>query len=353
MKPEWKEFLMGSGAEFDEGELVGFGNRERETRASIGGNTLVDLSHDGLISVHGADAEQLLQGQLTNDVRQLADGRSQLAGICTHQGRMLALFRLFRHGDSIYLRLPRSMLEAVIGRLQMFVLMSDATVEDSSDTFARFGLMGPTAENELTNALGHAPAAVDSVLEGDGITAIRVPAMEGHQRYELYGSLDAMKTLWEKLNVNAAPVGPYGWALAEVLAGMPNVYPETAETFIPQMTNLQAINGISFDKGCYSGQEVIARMQYRGELKRRMFVFRASGQVVSPGTEVFAAGKASAAGKVVASACHPDGDLAGLVVMQLSQQEAALSLGSEDGPGIRLMPPPYALEAATDEENAA
>ncbi|MGB1111164.1 MAG: YgfZ/GcvT domain-containing protein, partial [Gammaproteobacteria bacterium] len=127
MKPDWKAFLADNGAEFDDNGLLGFGNQVRELRASIGGNTMVDLCHEGLISVHGADAEQLLQGQLTNDVKQLAQGRSQLSAACTHKGRMMGLFRLFRRGDTIYMRLPRALLEPMIQRLRMFVLMSDAT----------------------------------------------------------------------------------------------------------------------------------------------------------------------------------------------------------------------------------
>jgi len=351
MKPEWKDFLTDAGAEFDDGHVAHFGNEERERRVVVSGDVICDLSHQGVIVAYGDEAGGFLQGQFSNDVLSLDDTRSQFNSFCTPKGRMLANFRLFLRGESYYLRMPRAMVEPVLKRLRMFVLRSKVTLEDADDALVRIGLSGPRAVEELTSALGAAPESVDAVTQVGEITAIRVPGP--HPRFELYGELAPMKQLWDKLNVRCAPVGAARWALLDIMAGIPTVTPATSEAFVPQMANMQLIGGVSFKKGCYPGQEVVARMHYLGKLKRRMYrVSIDTDQPPAPGTEILGASSSeaeedSAAGRIVDAQLHPDGKVMALAVLQIATAEAGgLHLAGDKGPAVNLETLPYPFELA-------
>lgn len=346
MKPEWKDFLINAGAEFGEAGVESFGNPEREKRVATTGNILCDLSHRGLISVYGEDAQSFLQGQFSNDLRQVDAGHSQLNSYCTPKGRMLANFRLFLRGETYYLRMPREMVEPMLKRLHMYVLRSKVTLEDADDALVRFGYSGPEAAAELAEAAGQAPEQVDDVVESRGLTILRVAGP--HPRFEIYGELEPAARLWERLNVRAAPVGAGPWALLDILAGIPTIYPQTSEAFVPQMANMHLIGGVSFKKGCYPGQEVVARMQYLGRLKRRMYRLHLETDTrPEPGTEIFGAGE-EAVGRIVDAQPHPDGGIEALAVLQIEAAEGgALRVGAPQGPQARLGELPYPFETAT------
>ena len=357
MKPEWKEKLLSSGAEFDmAGEtrtgntrVSHYGNADRELRAALGGNTMVDLNHFGLIRAVGADMQTFLQGQFTQDVAAIMNAdQSRLGAYCTHKGRMLASFRLFRYGDALLIRLPRLMLEPILSRLQMYVLMSQVTLEDASDALVRIGLSGPSAKQQVERATELPAPAVNTVSRSEQVLVIGVPAKPDFQRYEIYGNLDRMLHIWDRLSVYCARAGADTWGLQGVLAGIPTLHPETQEAFVPQMLNLQRIDGIAFDKGCYIGQEVVARMQYRGELKRRMHLIRHAGPA-RPGTELFVDNHAVAVGKVVESFAHPDGDYAGLAVLQTAHADKPLKLQSAEGVAVTASAPPYGFGDHTND----
>ena len=343
MISEWKEFLANAGAEFTDTGVVHYGNERRELSVAITGNVFADLSHYGLISVHGDDAETYLQGQFTNDIRKVNDTHSQLSGLCNPKGRLLATFRAFHRGDSYYLCLPASMVEDVIKRLRMFVLRSKVTLEDASDTFVHLGVSGGDAEQELRKFAGELPGSVDSVVQAGNHTIIRVPGI--YPSYEIFTTLDDARQLWDQLNVQSAPIGADAWQLLDIQAGIPVILPQTREAFVPQMTNLQLIDGVNFQKGCYTGQEIVARMQYLGKLKRRMYRARVKSDTRPAGEEeIFAADNPQqSAGKLVSVAAHPDGGYAALVVLQIASAEGGtgLHLGSVDGPPLELETLPY------------
>lgn len=334
MKPEWKSLLTDDGAEFNDCEQVlHFGNPERERRAALSGTVLADLSHYGLISAHGPDTVTFLQNQFTNDATSVDATHAQWTGWCTAKGRLLALFLHFSRGDTRFLRLPRELVEPVLSRIAKYVLRSKVTLEDADDALVRFGLSGPQAAAELAAALGCAPDGIWSAAERDGIIAIRIPGV--HPRYELYGELAAMHRLWERLNVRAAPVGAEVWTLLNVLAGLPEVRTGTVESFVPQMLNLHLLDGLSFRKGCYPGQEVVARAQYLGKIKRRMYGLRIEGVAVpAPGARIVSEAGAEA-GEIVEAALHPDGHVAALGVMMLeTATDRSLHLGDVNGPPV-------------------
>jgi len=346
MKPEWLEFLKNAGAEIENNQVASFGNLEREHRMIHTGLVICDLSHQGLISVDGEDAADFLQGQLTNDIRDVSHQHSQLSAYCTHKGRMLANFRIFKRGDSYYLRLPQSLLESTLKRISMFVLMSKTSLKDSSNALVKIGVSGPDADIQLANLIKDIPAEIDDATQCDGYTVIKCAG--ALPRYEVYGELEPMKKLWQNLDVNAAPIGAGAWETLDILAGIPTIYPQTTEAFVPQMANMQIINGVNFQKGCYTGQEVVARMQYLGKLKRRMFRIKIeTNEPVNPGDKLFSEGSKSGqgTGQIVSTQASPDGGHIALAVIDVADAEGGkLQLIDASGPSISVEPLPYSFD---------
>jgi folate-binding protein YgfZ len=348
MKSEWKEFLLDAGAEFSADIVAHFGNPQRELEVALGGLVFADLEYMGVIAAHGPDAGTFLQSQLGNDIHELTEYSSQLSSYCTPKGRMLGLMRIFQQDDTYYLRLPADSLEAVLQRLRMFVMRANVTLEDVSENFLRIGVSGEDAADEISAAAGACPELVNGVIRTDKLTILRVPGIR--PRYEVFvSSLQAAKTFWDTMNVRGAPVGEPAWRLLEIEAGIPSVFPATAELFVPQMVNLQLLHGVSFKKGCYPGQEIVARMQYLGTLKRRMYLgIIQQDTPAGPGDALFsAADDSQPIGRIVDVQPHPDGGQLALAVLQIKSAETDdVFLGSSSGPAFIQQPLPYAFDAA-------
>jgi len=353
MNNEWQQFLEANGAVFGEGEVKHYGEPDAELQLALEADTLCDLSHDGLIRVRGEDSINFLQGQFTNDVRTLSETRHQLSSYCSPKGRMLVLFRLFRRDTATYLQLPSVLLEATLKRLKMFVLMAKVELEDVSDELVRFALAGPSADKLLATRLGKLPAEIDESLTLEGITVLRIAGKQ--PRFILHGSREAMSALWRKLTeAGARPVGAEAWRLQEIHAAIPSVLPETVDAFVPQMLNLQQLNGVSFKKGCYTGQEVVARMQYLGKLKRRMYLAHLDSTTrPAVGAQLSApdSGSGQGAGKVVNVASTPQGGYDILAVMEIASADAGQVYLDEQP--LTLMPLPYSMESSGQAPQAA
>ncbi|MGB5443601.1 MAG: folate-binding protein YgfZ [Gammaproteobacteria bacterium] len=346
MKTDWKTFLSNAGAEFQGDKLLHFGNPDQECEIALSGLVFTDLDYLGVIAVHGTDAGNFLQAQLSNDIRNCGGNSSQLSALCTPKGRILGLMRLFRHGDTFYLRLPADSLEAVLQRLRMFVLRADVTLEDVSNNFCCIGVSGADATKEIRTAAGDAPAENNQLLHTDTLSIIRVPGLAA--RFEIYAnSLDAARDFWDSLNVHGAPVASQAWRLLEIQAGIPTIFAKTTELFVPQMVNLQLVDGVSFKKGCYPGQEIVARMQYLGTLKRRMYLGRIDQDAaVSPGDVLYQAeGDEQVIGRIVDAQPHPDGGQLALAVLQINSADSGdVRLGDTNGAPFLQQPLPYSFE---------
>lgn len=304
---------------------------------------LNDLSHFGLIRVEGEDSEKFLQGQLTNDMRQVTPEHSNLAGWCSAKGRMLALFRCFRHGDAFYLQTPAGNLAPTLKRLGMYVLMSKVTLTDVSDELMRIGLTGECAESLLQGRFETLPGQANGVVHAADLSLIRLPGPT--PRFELLGPVQTLTDFWQEAEARAMRADDDFWALQDIRAGVPNIYPATSEAFVPQMTNMQLVDGVSFTKGCYTGQEVVARMQYLGKLKRRMYLAHVTSDTPPrPGDDLFSPGSTSGqgAGKVV-DARQADGGYDLLAVIESAIAEADEVCFGEDGPRLQLRELPYAF----------
>ncbi|MGE0082390.1 MAG: folate-binding protein YgfZ [Thiohalomonadaceae bacterium] len=344
MHSEWQSFLVASGARLADGHVAHFGDATAE-RDAVTGDVLADLSHFGLIAASGNDTVEFLQGQVTNDVRRVDESHSQLNSYCTPKGRILATFRLFYRDGVHYLRMPAERVPFVLKRLRMYILRSQVLLEDASDALARFGIAGPRAASLLDEALGvQVPREDDGVLQTEDLVVVRTPGA----RFECHGTPDVLAALWRKLAVHARPVGRDAWMLTEIRAGVPHVTDATSEAFVPQMLNLHAINGVSFRKGCYTGQEVVARMQYLGKLKRRMFLAHVDGACPAPGDELFAAETESGqgTGKVVNAQPAPGGgcDLLAVVLIEAVETGVPVRIGDAQGPALQFLPLPYTVD---------
>jgi len=299
------------------------------------------LEDMALIRITGEDARDFLQGQLTNDIRRVTPDRAQLSAWCTAKGRMLALFLVFEHGGELRLLLPRERRDVVLKRLGMFVLRARVTLA-ADDDLVTAGLTGDCMDDLAPDA-PQTPFACDL---RDGVTRIRLPGPR--PRLLLAGPTPAMIALHDAMAHRIIRVDPDFWHLEEIRAGLPQVYDATAEAFVPQMCNLDRLDGVSFTKGCYTGQEVVARMRYLGQLKRRMYLARmAPGTPCPPpGTPLHSTSSRSAqgAGRVVDARPTPEGGCEALVVAEIAAAEAGdLRIGNEKGPAVALAPPPYGL----------
>ena len=310
---------------------VTFGAAPAEAAAALSATVISPLAHLGAIRASGPEAESFLQNQLSNDVRQLGPSSAQLASYNSAKGRVLDLFGLRREAGSILLETRRDTLPATLKRLRMFVLRSKVVLEDLGDAYSAFGIAGPQAAALLSEAGLPAPVNDWDWLAADGATVLRRPGIG--VRYSVHAAPEQLAALWSRLAPQARPVGSAAWRLLDVLAGLPAIHPQTADHFVAQMLNLDRLGAISFTKGCYPGQEIVARMHYLGNLKRRMFLCRVEIAVAAPGAAVHAAdGDAQTIGEVVESAPHPEGGTALLAVLQLSHSaDTQFRLGAADG----------------------
>jgi len=310
---------------------VAFGPVQEEAAAALSGTVIAPLAHLGAIRASGTEAETFLQNQLSNDVRLLGSSQAQLASYNSAKGRVLDLFVLRREADAILMETRRDTLPATLKRLRMFVLRSKVVLEDCSDRYAAFGLAGAQSADYLLQAGLPVPAQDWDWLQADGVTVLRRPGVT--PRYSVHAPAQHLAPLWLQLAQQARPVGSAAWRLLDILAGLPSIRPETADHFVAQMLNLDRLGAISFSKGCYPGQEIVARMHYLGNLKRRMFLCRVDSTEAAPGTAIHAAdGDAQAIGEVVESAPHPQGGSALRAVLQLSHAaDTQLRLGAADG----------------------
>jgi hypothetical protein len=347
MNSKWQKFLLQEGANLHAGKLIDFGNPTVERQAASEGNILCDLSHCGLIEVSGNDAGQFMQAQFSNDITQVSETSSQLSTYCSAKGRMLAIFRILKRGERYYLRLPAETLEPFLRRLHMFILRSQVTLLDASQTLVRIGFNGPDAESVLKAILAQVPYAIDECTQVAGLTVIRVAGV--NPRYEIYGEFDIVKPFWSELSNKATRVGTSQWSLLDILAGVPTILSANMECFVPQMVNMDLLGGISFNKGCYPGQEIVARTRYLGKLKRRMYRIHIDTDITpQPGDEIVKlnSDSPSPVGRIVEAQPHPKGGNEALAVIQIdATRDHQLNLAKSKGGEIDIETLPYPVDS--------
>ena len=298
------------------------------------------LSHEGVLAVIGNDASKFLQGQLTCNLNYLSDTRSSLGARCTQKGRMQSSFRIVLEPQGCFLAMARELVEPQLTDLKKYAVFSKSKLTDDSANWVRFGLN--QADVVLESLDIHLPADTDSVARANGLIAVR--ASEG--RAELWAPVEQTDALRQHLQAQLVEADLNQWMLGQIRAGIGQVMPQTRELFIPQMLNLQAVGGVSFKKGCYTGQEIVARMQYLGKLKRRLYRLSlgASHAVPEPGTPLFSPTHNSSVGEVVIAAQAQD-SIELLAVLTAEAAEAGdIHVGDVQGPELSLLDLPYQLD---------
>ncbi|MBI2309261.1 MAG: folate-binding protein YgfZ [Rhodocyclales bacterium] len=329
MNPIWKEALGAAGARFNDSrinEVDSFGDAAGELAAARDATVLAPLTHLGIIRVSGEDAKSFLHNQLTSDINHLGAESAQHAAWCSAKGRMLASFVIWRDGDDYLLALAADLQPAIAKRLQMYVLRSKVTVADAGADLVLFGLSGPRAAEALQAAGLPQPEAMKTGA-ANGCTVLRIDG----DRFFVAVPAAGAAGVWQALAAQARPAGLPAWRWLDIRAALPVICEATREHFVPQMANFERIGGVSFHKGCYPGQEIVARTQYLGKVKRHLYRLR-SDTAMAAGDELYSpAVPDQSSGMVVSAAVSPAGGHEALAVLMEMAADAGVNLRTRDG----------------------
>ena len=294
---KWLEFLSQAGATVLGGSVVHFASIVEDAQSSLNNTIISDLSHLNLLAVEGEDAEAFLQGQLSCDVSKVNEHLLQLGTFCTPKGRMLTSFRALKIDKSYYLLMEPGLFQPTLNTLGKYIVFSKAEIKNARNDFIIMGLAGSEAE-KLLKGICPVPEAVNSVTQKGAIICARIAgspsdsSTDTRPRFILFCKQDSACSIWNKLADRAIPVGKNAWHLLDILSGYGQIEESTVEQFLPHNLNYQDIGAVNFNKGCFTGQEVIARMHYRGKLKSRLFLAdietaESEIEVLKPGSGLF------------------------------------------------------------------
>ncbi|MEN0035932.1 MAG: hypothetical protein AAGC78_02640 [Cellvibrio sp.] len=305
---------------------------------------LVKLHQSRLLLVKGPDASKFLQGQVTCDLRELNNPVTRIGAQCNPKGRILLTFRALQiDPETIALRIPSTMMEKALSSFGKYIVFSKAKLHDGSDAYQLFGLFGEQAKQVAVNFFGDLPAANDGWVKKEGSILIQLE----ENRFECWIPTSESEAFEQSLTITTNPIDENAWQLLDIRAGVADIQPDTFELFTPQEVNYQLINGINFRKGCYTGQEIVARLHYRGKLKRHMYRFELNGNQLPPlGSALVNITTQQVCGHLVTAAHAPDNRieiLASLLDEQLDQVK--LEASPEN---LKHLPLPYAIPTADD-----
>jgi hypothetical protein len=299
-----------------------------------------ELAHFGLIRFSGAEAQTFLHNQLSCDVAALAPGKSTYGSYCTPKGRVLATFLLWRAGEDFFMQLPSPLREPIQKQLSKYILRSKVKATDASSDWKLLGVVGQDAAALVQRTVGDVPRGVHDVINIHDAMVIRFPG----DRYEIVAA-NKSPGIIESLSDGAEKAEPDYWDWLDIRAGVPVILAATQEAFVPQMVNLDLIDGVSLTKGCYPGQEIVSRMHYRGTLKQRMYLANIAGSnLPQPGEKLYSSDFGEqACGTIVNAARSPEGGHDVLAVIQIASAERGdVRWNSPGGARLKFLQLPYA-----------
>lgn len=343
MNAAFQQHLREHGARIEAGTVIDFGSPEIELASADTAAVIVPPSHLSVLRVTGADAGGFLHNLLTNDVRGLAADRAQYNSLCNAKGRMLASVLLWPDAQGYLLAVARDLGEVLRRKLAMFVLRSRVALEDAAPDLALIGVAGPDAATALEQAQLPVPDEPMKIARIAGGCVIRLDAA----RFMLTIDADAAPGLWDRVAGIARPAGESVWRRFDIHAGIAWIVAATTEEFVPQMVNFERIGGVSFHKGCYPGQEIVARSQYLGKLKRRMVLAHIDdGVIAAAGMPLYSPELPNqSCGIVIDAVTAAGGGCDLLAVIQTSSvEDGRIHLGRPDGSPLHLKPLPYPVE---------
>jgi folate-binding protein YgfZ len=311
---------------------------QEQLSATANKSVMTDLSHRGLIEISGEDAVTFLQGQLTNDIKALNGYNSQFAGYCNAKGRLLALFFAFSVDNTIYLQVNDALTESILKRLKMFVLRSKVTLSDASNMI-RIGVAGENAAQVLAQFYPSIPQQPFALSRHENTVITRLPTVT--PMFEIFIEENEAVKLYQAMRETCTFVSKDAWDWLEIQAGIPDIATETQEAFVPQMVNLDALGGISFKKGCYTGQEIVARTHYLGSVKRRTQLAHLATDNAPKAGDAITDNNQQAIGLIVRSAPAIDGGYDVLAECRL--ENIAQGQVFWQSHALEIKPLPYAL----------
>lgn len=344
MNQDWQNFIVQQDAQIHDGVIQHFGNLQDELLAARDGTVLCDLSQFSTLKVSGEEAQNFLQNLLSNDISAVNGKTAQLSSFNSAKGRMLATFLIWCQGADYYLQLHHSLAAAMHKKLSMYILRAKVKISDASDELVCLGLSGKEAASLIEHHLSVSLEQDWAMAQHEDIRAVRIAA----DRYQLNTTPQQAVAIWNKLAVTAKPAGSICWDWLNIRAGIPVITLATQEQFVLQMTNLDLLGGVSFKKGCYPGQEIVARTHYLGKQKRRMFLAHIeSASAPAAGDELFSMEMAGQpCGMVINASPAAGGGFDLLAVMQISSRETQrIHFQSLQGAALSFLPLPYSLPA--------
>lgn len=326
---DWNH-IVGLGA----AAIANFGDPRREFEAARSGAAVTPVIHFDLLRFHGKDARTFLQGQLTCDLDQVNTEQTRFGGYCTPKGRLLANFMLLASPQGYLMQLPADISASVADRMRKFVLRSDVRIEHGNGP-RMLGLAGPDAAALLKQELGAVPPQRMLSMEFDArASLVRLPG----DSFLVLAAANQMAGLWNALARHAVAAGVECWNWMQIEAGMPWITAPTQDQFLPQMIGLDSMGGVSFDKGCYTGQEIVARTHYLGEVRRKLRLGRTRA-AVHAGDALMTDGQQR--GTVLNAAAIPGDGWALLAVVSEQADERTVQIAS--GESVDLSAPPGSL----------
>lgn len=342
MNQDWQNFLATQGAHIQDGVVQHFGDAPAERVATRDGTVLCDQSQFGMLKVYGEEAQAFLHNLLSSDVNSLTPQLALYSSFNTAKGRTLATLLIWRNSTEFFLQLPRSLVAPIQKKLSMYVLRAKVKIEDASDNILCLGLSGANAAAMLQKHFPALPQNTLDVIHQEESSLIRL----AHDRFQISIPAQQAAALWQKLGTDAHPAGSPCWDWLNIKAGIPVILPQTQEQFVPQMANLDLIGAVNFKKGCYPGQEIVARMQYLGKNKRRMYLAHIYAETTpQAGAELFSMEmEGQSCGMIVNAQAAPNGGYDMLAVVQIASHDAfPVHLGGLTGPRLEFIPLPYPL----------
>jgi folate-binding protein YgfZ len=305
--------------------------------------TFSELGSAGLIAARGVDAAGFLHAQLTSDIAGLPAFQAQYSGYCSPKGRLLATFLVWRAEDEFLLQLPEALCASVLSRLAKYVLRAQVRLSEASSEYRLFGVAGSDAQSAVEALAGTAPLRMHEIVSSRGYRVTRLSA----SRFVVLAAAQDAAAARAALAARAEAKSESAWARLDIEAGIPAITPATQDEYVPQMVNLDLIGAVSYTKGCYPGQEIVARTHYLGRLKQRMYRIHAPTVTEPlPGDALYspAFGENQASGAVLAAAPAEGTGYDALAVIQTSAvANGSITWKSPEGPAVELKPLPYSI----------
>lgn len=355
LSPIWSEFLTSQNAQFDEqGKICSFGQPELERFMIKNGPVVTSLTHQALIRVSGSEALTFLQAQLTSDVNLVSDAQAQFSAYCDPKGQVLANFLVFKYQGDYYLNFDGSLKDSILKRLTMFVLRSDVKLTEVSHELIQVGFAGEFGDLDVQRRLSTKVKEIfeSGMIELDDMQDVLVIKVPGpYHKYTLFGPAEQMNFAWKKIRDNADVTNSYDWNLLNIAAGVHEITAATSAQLTAQFFNLDKFDAINFKKGCFPGQEIIARIHYRGKVTKRMLRIHLN-EVVSllPGDTLTLKDQSDKPYKLMVVNANPDifnGTLCLAIGTLKSLESVEGDLFTESGEAAIIEPLPYSI---TDEE---